>query len=75
MWIMILDLVVLFVAKLVDNALSTTKTILIQKNKWILASLVLAISNAIYFKIAKSIISDESDLALYVVSIASGVAA
>ena len=73
MWIIILDLAILFFAKLVDNALSTTKTILIQKNKWVLASIVLAISNAIYFKIAKSIISDESDLALYIVAIASGV--
>lgn len=73
MWIVVFDLAVLFVAKLVDNALSTTKTILIQKNKWVLASIVLAVSNAIYFKIAKSIISDESDLALYIVAIASGV--
>lgn len=73
MWIFILDLAILFFAKLIDNALSTTKTILIQKNKWILASLVLAVSSAIYFKIAKSIISNESDIALYVVSIASGV--
>jgi uncharacterized protein YebE (UPF0316 family) len=73
MWIMVLDLAVLFIAKLIDNALSTTKTILIQKNKWVLASIVLAVSNAIYFKIAKSIISDESDLALYIVAIASGV--
>lgn len=73
MWIFILDLAILFFAKLIDNALSTTKTILIQKNKWILASVVLAVSSAIYFKIAKSIISNESDIALYVVSIASGV--
>ncbi len=73
MWIVIFDLAVLFIAKLIDNALSTTKTILIQKNKWVLASIVLAVSNAIYFKIAKSIISDESDLALYIVAIASGV--
>lgn len=73
MWIFILDLAILFLAKLIDNALSTTKTILIQKNKWILASVVLAVSSAIYFKIAKSIISNESDIALYVVSIASGV--
>jgi hypothetical protein len=73
MWIIVLDMAILFFAKLIDNALSTTKTILIQKNKWILASIVLAVSNAIYFKIAKSIISDESDLALYIVSIASGV--
>jgi hypothetical protein len=73
MWIVILDLAILFFAKLVDNALSTTKTILIQKNKWVLASIVLAVSNAIYFKIAKSIISDESDLALYIVAVASGV--
>ena len=73
MWAVVLNLAVLFVAKLIDNALSTTKTILIQKNKWVLASIVLAVSNAIYFKIAKSIISDSSDVALYVVAIASGV--
>ena len=73
MWIIIIDLAILFIAKLVDNALSTTKTILIQKNKWILASIVLAVSSAIYFKIAKTIISADSDLELYVVSIASGV--
>lgn len=69
----IFNLVVLFIAKVVDNALGTAKTILIQKNRPLAAAIVLAVSNAIYFKIAKSIISDDSDLALYMVAIASGV--
>ena len=38
----------LFFAKVVDNALSTTKTILVQRNHCILAGIALAASNFIY---------------------------
>ena len=65
--------VLMFIAKVLDNALGTAKTILIQKNRPLAASVVLAVSNAIYFKIAKSIISDDGDFALYLVAVASGV--
>ena len=41
-------LVLLFVAKVFGNALSTTKTILVQRNHCILAGITLALSNLIY---------------------------
>lgn len=45
---------VLFFAKVVDNALSTTKTILVQRNHSILAGIALAASNFIYLCITKN---------------------
>lgn len=36
----------LFLAKMMDNALSTAKTILIQRNRCLLAGVCLAVSNA-----------------------------
>ena len=67
------DLTVLFFTKVLDNALGTAKTIFIQKNKTFLAGIALAISNFLYFKLTKNIVASEGDLALYIVSLASGV--
>ena len=64
---------VLFFAKVVDNALSTTKTILVQRNHSILAGIALAASNFIYLCITKNVVNSDSCLALIVVSLASGV--
>ena len=64
---------VLFFAKVVDNALSTTKTILVQRNHSILAGIALAASNFIYLCITKNVVNSDSYLALIVVSLASGV--
>lgn len=64
---------VLFFAKVLDNALSTTKTILVQRNHCILAGIALAASNFIYLCITKNVVNSDSLLALVVVSIASGV--
>lgn len=66
-------LALLFLAKVLDNALSTAKTILIQRNRCILAGIALALSNYIYFLITKNIVNAEGDLAIVVVSVASGV--
>lgn len=33
---------ILFVAKVIDNALSTAKTILIQRSRWIIAGVIVA---------------------------------
>ena len=66
-------LVLLFVAKVFDNALSTTKTILVQRNHCILAGITLALSNLIYLTITKNVVTSDNDLALIVVSIAGGV--
>lgn len=70
---MIIHLAVLFVAKMLDNALGTAKTILVQRNRCLLAGLALALSNYIYFCITKNIVSTDSDLAIVVVSFASAV--
>lgn len=66
-------LAVLFIAKMLDNALGTAKTILVQRNRCGLAGIALTLSNYIYFCITKNIVTNDSDLAIIVVSIASGV--
>jgi len=66
-------LAVLFFAKVLDNALGTAKTILVQRNRCVLAGTSLALSNYIYFCITKNIVTTDSELALLVVSLASGV--
>lgn len=68
-----LYLAALFVAKVFDNALGTAKTILVQRNRCVLAGLALGLSNFIYISITKDIVTTDSTLALVVVSIASGV--
>ena len=63
----------LFFAKVIDNAFSTAKTILVQRNHCILAGVSLAVSNFIYLCVTKNVVNSDSSLALIVVSIASGV--
>lgn len=67
------QLAILFFAKMLDNALGTAKTILVQRNRCVLAGIALALSNYIYFCITRNIVTNDSDLAIIVVSIASGV--
>ena len=69
----IIYLIILFLAKMADNGLSTAKTILVQNNKGILAGLALALSNFIYFCITKDIVTSDGTTSLIIVSIASGV--
>ena len=69
----IIYLAVLFAAKVADNALSTTKTIMVQRSRWILAGFAIILSDFIYFWITKRVVSAESELAVLVVSIAGGV--
>ena len=68
-----IHLAILFVAKMMDNALGTAKTILVQRNRCLFAGIALALSNYIYFCITRNIVTTESNLAILVVSIASGV--
>ena len=69
----ILTLVILFLAKTADNMLTTGKTILVQRNRPVLASLSVIASQIIFYKLIDSIGSSDNDIALYIVSIASGV--
>ena len=68
-----LCMMVLFLAKVLDNALGTARTILVQRNKPLLAGLSLAVSNFIYFWLTKKIVSADGNAALLIVSIAGGV--
>ena len=70
---MLLHLAILFIAKVFDNMLATAKTILVQRNRCVLAGLSLAVSNFLYLCITKNIVTANSGLALIVVSVASGV--
>lgn len=63
----------LFLAKVLDNTLNTAKTILVQRNRCLLAGVALGLSNFIYLSITKDIVTSDSTLALVIVSIASGV--
>ena len=63
----------IFLAKVMDNALSTTKTILIQRSRWLLAGIAVVISDFIYFWITKRVVSADSYAAMLVVALAGGV--
>ena len=64
---------ILFLAKVLDNTLNTAKTILVQRNRCLLAGVALGLSNFIYLSITKDIVTSDSTLAIVIVSIASGV--
>ncbi len=69
----ILYMAILFLAKVMDNAINTTKTIMIQRSRWVLAGIAVVLSDFIYFWITKRVVSSDSDLAILIVSIAGGV--
>ena len=69
----IIYLVSLFIAKVVDNALGTTKTIMIQRSRWVIAGFAVILSDFIYFWITKRVVSADSSIAMLVVAIAGGV--
>lgn len=64
---------VLFIAKVIDNGLSTTKTLLLQRNRWLLSGICVFASTFIYFYIAKVIVSATSNTELLIVSLASAI--
>lgn len=63
----------IFLAKVLDNALSTTKTILIQRSRWLLAGIAVVVSDFIYFWVTKRVVSADSYTAMLVVALAGGV--
>ena len=69
----ILYLGVLFFAKMLDNALGTTKTILIQRNKWIFAGISVMLSDFIYFWVTKRIVSADNNIVIFVVALSGGI--
>ena len=59
--------------KLLDSILGTGKTILTQKNKGVLTALTVIATQFIFFKVLDDVMKADSDLKMWVVSIASGV--
>ncbi len=67
-----LNLIWIFLVKVFDNVLGTGKTILIQKNKGILAGVTVILSQIIFYKLIDAVTTG-GDLVMYLISIASGV--
>lgn len=63
---------VLFLAKVLDNALGTTKTILIQRSKWLWSGLIVILSDFVYLWVTKKVVSSDTK-AMIIVSIAGGI--
>lgn len=64
---------IMFLAKVVDNILNTTKAIFIQRNKAILAGVSLALSTFIGYYITKIVVQSDGLVPNIVASIAAGV--
>ncbi len=69
----IINLLVVFVIKVIDNILGTGKTILIQKNKAFIASLTVIISQIIFYKLIDAVSDSGSEIMIYVIALASGI--
>lgn len=67
-----IEYIILFTIKVLDNVLGTGKTILIQKGKGLLAAITVTISQLIFFKIINEVISSSSDNKMILVSVAAG---
>lgn len=70
---MILNLLMIFIVKVIDNILATSKTILVQKNKGLYAAITVVITQLIFYKLITAVVSAENDLTMLILSIASGV--
>ena len=67
-----ISMIIVFVVKVIDNLISTGKTILIQRNRAILASLTVIVSNIIFYKLIDAV-STGGTYTIYIVSVASGI--
>lgn len=65
--------IMLALTKVVDNLITTEKTILIQKNKALAASILVAIAEFMFFFIIKNVVSDGNTASMIIVSIAAGI--
>jgi len=63
----------LSIVKIIDNVISTEKTLLTQKNKALAASILVTISQFIFYILISEVIEDNNITSMIVVSIASGV--
>lgn len=63
----------LSLVKIIDNVISTEKTLLTQKNKALAASILVAISQFLFYILISEVVEDNNITSMIVVSIASGI--
>ena len=68
-----MELIILGLIKLIDNIIGTVKNIFIYKNKKLLTSLMVVISQFLFYFVIKSVASDDSMLTITVISVCSGI--
>lgn len=59
--------------KIIDNIISTEKTLLTQKNKALAASILVAISQFLFYILVAEVVEDNNITSMIVVSVASGI--
>lgn len=64
---------ILFTIKIIDNIISTAKSILTFMNKKFLSSLLVTVSQLLFYTIIKQVMSDDSIYTIIIVSVASGI--
>lgn len=65
--------IVLAVLKIIDNIILTEKTILTQKNKAVAASILVVISQIMFYLLIKEVVEDGSIISIIIISLASGI--
>lgn len=65
--------ITLSIVKIIDNIIATEKTLLTQQNKAIAASILVTISQFLFYVLITEIVADSNMISIAVVSIASGV--
>lgn len=68
-----MELLILGLIKVVDNIISTAKSITTYQNKKITTSVLVIISQFLFYMVIKSVVSDDSFVSILVVCICSGV--
>lgn len=66
------SLVVIFIIKIIDNLIQTSKTILVQKGMAVMAAVSVVISQIIFYKVIDAVSNSNDDITLYIVAIGSG---
>lgn len=72
MGLVILNVIIVFLIKVIDNMLATSKTLLIQKNKSFFASMTVIISQIIFYKLI-NVVGNDGNYMIYVIALASGI--
>lgn len=67
------DIIVLFIIKVLDNIINTAKSITVYKNKELLSVILTILSQFMFYFVVKQIMIDGSILSIIIVSVASGI--